>query len=289
MLFHPPGRRHGFRKLMLDPVRSAVELRLGGMVAASTGSWLDELVAITGAMPLASANSSTRRMSAARSTWRQPATNVPLDSLAVGAFLVRQFVTESESWSVGMSETARLHQPSAFYGVNSMSLGSDRIDADGTNAGFYERATSAEICAYYSRMLDRMLESGKVQVFPNSEYVGDSTVVSRISGQRVSDPTSGFRLYNAPAIALFARDYPHDYPEVEAVLMVHHHRLRMVEVPVRMFTRGGGVSSISSGKSFYYMVKVLLALFVGVDVFEDRTARIGDQSDRLVAAVVAGR
>jgi glycosyltransferase involved in cell wall biosynthesis len=89
-------------------------------------------------------------------------------------------------------------------------------------------------------------------------------ILSRISGQRVSDPTSGFRLYNAPAIALFARDYPHDYPEVEAVLMVHHHRLRMVEVPVRMFSRGGGVSSISTGKSAYYMVKVLLALFVGL-------------------------
>jgi glycosyltransferase involved in cell wall biosynthesis len=89
-------------------------------------------------------------------------------------------------------------------------------------------------------------------------------ILSRIMRQRVSDPTSGFRLYNAPAIALFARDYPHDYPEVEAVLMVHHHRLRMVEVPVRMFLRGGGVSSISSGKSAYYMVKVLLALFVGL-------------------------
>ena len=50
-------------------------------------------------------------------------------------------------------------------------------------------------------------------------------------GQRVSDPTSGFRLYNRRAIGLFARDYPHDYPEVEAVLMLHHHRLRMREVP----------------------------------------------------------
>ena len=89
-------------------------------------------------------------------------------------------------------------------------------------------------------------------------------ILSRIMRQRVSDPTSGFRLYNARAIALFARDYPHDYPEVEAVLMVHHHRLRMVEVPVRMFLRNGGVSSIGSGKSAYYMVKVLLALFVGL-------------------------
>jgi glycosyltransferase involved in cell wall biosynthesis len=89
-------------------------------------------------------------------------------------------------------------------------------------------------------------------------------LLSRLIGSRVSDPTSGFRLYNRRAIRLFARDYPHDYPEVEAVLMLHHHRLSMREVPVRMFQRGGGVSSISNGKSAYYMLKVLLALFVGL-------------------------
>jgi glycosyltransferase involved in cell wall biosynthesis len=89
-------------------------------------------------------------------------------------------------------------------------------------------------------------------------------LLSRIVGQRVSDPTSGFRLYNRRAIELFARDYPHDYPEVEAVLMLHFHRLRMRETPVQMYERGGGVSSIRSGKSIYYMIKVLLAMFVGL-------------------------
>jgi glycosyltransferase involved in cell wall biosynthesis len=91
-----------------------------------------------------------------------------------------------------------------------------------------------------------------------------AVLLSRISGQRITDPTSGFRLYNRRAISLFARDYPHDYPEVEAILMVHFHQLAMREVPVRMFQRGGGVSSISSGKSLYYMVKVLLAIFIGL-------------------------
>jgi glycosyltransferase involved in cell wall biosynthesis len=89
-------------------------------------------------------------------------------------------------------------------------------------------------------------------------------LLSRMVDGRVSDPTSGFRLYNRRAIELFAGDYPHDYPEVEAVLMLHHHRLRVMEVPVRMHQRGGGVSSIRSGKSAYYMIKVLLALFVGL-------------------------
>ena len=89
-------------------------------------------------------------------------------------------------------------------------------------------------------------------------------LLSHIVSGPVSDPTSGFRLYNRRAIELFARDYPHDFPEVEAVLMLHHHRLKMREVPVRMYERGGGRSSISTGKSAYYMIKVLLALMMGL-------------------------
>jgi glycosyltransferase involved in cell wall biosynthesis len=89
-------------------------------------------------------------------------------------------------------------------------------------------------------------------------------LLSRLVGMHVSDPTSGFRLYNRRAIQLFAHHYPHDYPEVEAVLLLHYHHLRMRETPVRMYMRGGGTSSITTGKSAYYMFKVLLALFVGL-------------------------
>jgi glycosyltransferase involved in cell wall biosynthesis len=109
-------------------------------------------------------------------------------------------------------------------------------------------------------------------------------LLSRFVRERVSDPTSGFRLYNRRAIELFARDYPHDYPEVEAVLMLHHHRLRMTEVPVRMFARGGGVSSIGAGKSAYYMIKVLLALFVGLA----RARPVVDPGDRAPVAAEHG-
>jgi glycosyltransferase involved in cell wall biosynthesis len=89
-------------------------------------------------------------------------------------------------------------------------------------------------------------------------------VLSRIVGQRVSDPTSGFRLYNQRAIRLFARDYPPDYPEVEAVLMLHANRLRMAEVPVLMHRRRNGRSSITKTRSLYYMVKVSLAVLVAL-------------------------
>ena len=95
-------------------------------------------------------------------------------------------------------------------------------------------------------------------------------LLSTFLRQRITDPTSGFRLYNRRAIELFASDYPHDYPEVEVVMMLHQHRLKMKEVPVKMNLREEGVSSISTSKSAYYMVKVLLALFVGLLRTRDR-------------------
>src|SRR4029079_19269535 len=70
----------------------------------------------------------------------------------------------------------RLHQPSAFYGVNSRVLGSNSIDESGPNAGFYERATAAEILDYYDRVLvDHLLPSGRVHFYGMSDYVGDAS------------------------------------------------------------------------------------------------------------------
>ncbi|HET9889891.1 MAG TPA: NAD(P)-binding protein [Mycobacterium sp.] len=68
----------------------------------------------------------------------------------------------------------RLHQPSAFYGVNSSRLGSDTVDQVGWNRGLYELATAGEICAYYDRIMRReWLPTGRVSYFPMSEYSGD--------------------------------------------------------------------------------------------------------------------
>jgi glycosyltransferase involved in cell wall biosynthesis len=91
-----------------------------------------------------------------------------------------------------------------------------------------------------------------------------ASVVSAVVRQKVTDTTSGFRAVNRKGIALFAADYPHDYPEVEATVMCVKHKLRLKEVPVEMRERGGGASSITALRSVYYMTKVLLAIFVGL-------------------------
>jgi glycosyltransferase involved in cell wall biosynthesis len=112
----------------------------------------------------------------------------------------------------------------------------------------------------------RFLEDPGYKV-PIGRRIGNlifSVVLTLIVRQRITDPTSGFRMTNRRGIELFARDYPHDYPEVEALLMLNAHRLRIHEVPVRMNARGFGRSSIDYPRSAYYMVKVLLAIFVGL-------------------------
>jgi glycosyltransferase involved in cell wall biosynthesis len=89
-------------------------------------------------------------------------------------------------------------------------------------------------------------------------------VVSLLTRQRVTDTTSGFQACNRKAIRLFAGDYPHDYPEVEATVMVFKHRLRLTEVPVSMREREAGRSSIGGLWSVYYAIKVLLAVFIAL-------------------------
>ena len=79
----------------------------------------------------------------------------------------------------------RLHQASSFYGVGSTLLGSGSLQREGPEAGLHQRATAAEICAYYERVLnEQLVPSGLVQFHPNCEYLGDGSFVSRLSGER---------------------------------------------------------------------------------------------------------
>ena len=77
----------------------------------------------------------------------------------------------------------RLHQSSCFYGVASTLLGGGQLQQRGPEQGLQERATQPEICAYYAKVLDRLIDTGRVEFFPNTEYVGDRTFVSRVSGE----------------------------------------------------------------------------------------------------------
>lgn len=89
-------------------------------------------------------------------------------------------------------------------------------------------------------------------------------IVSLVTGERCTDPTSGFRASNRRTIRLCAREYPHDYPEPEAVVMLRRAGLRVREIPVQMSARYAGRSSITPLRSGYYMIKVILAILISL-------------------------
>lgn len=135
-----------------------------------------------------------------------------------------------------------------------------------------------------SRLVERV-QNGTADVIIGSRYVADtdyrpsfgrrvgksllSRLVDALIGGGITDTTSGFRAANRKAIRVFARHYPDDYPEAEALVILHMAGLKAAEVPVDMAPRQGGVTSISPRHAAYYMVKVGLAIFV--DIFRKFT------------------
>ena len=91
-----------------------------------------------------------------------------------------------------------------------------------------------------------------------------------ILGKTVHDPTSGFVGVKRTALAIFSRSFPLEYPEIEALVVLQRKRFRFEEVPCRMRERRGGRSSITAGRSLYYIVHVMLGVFVNILRFEGR-------------------
>jgi len=135
---------------------------------------------------------------------------------------------------------------------------------------------------YQIKNLITPLLEGKADIAAGSRFLGNfgyrssiprqigiilfSGILTAITKTRFTDPTCGFRAINKRAIKSFSAYYPHDYPEVEVLVLAHKKGLKMREVPIRIYKRKEGSSSIGFFGSFYYTVKVLLAIFV--DLFK---------------------
>jgi len=87
-------------------------------------------------------------------------------------------------------------------------------------------------------------------------------LVNLTTGYRVTDPTSGFFAINQRLIGFYSDHYPSDYPEVDAYILMHRLKSRAIEVPVRMYERAEGKSSITTYRAVYYMVKVTLSYII---------------------------
>jgi glycosyltransferase involved in cell wall biosynthesis len=133
--------------------------------------------------------------------------------------------------------------------------------------------------AYVALIRDTLLNSG-AQMVIGSRYIdgqGKHTSAARgigivffrwflgmVLGKKVHDPTSGFVGVNRQALEVFARSFPLEYPEIEALVVLQRLTFRFEEVPVKMRARMAGTSTITAIRSFYYVLHVLLGVLVNI-------------------------
>ena len=131
--------------------------------------------------------------------------------------------------------------------------------------------------SYLEKMLP-VLESGEADIVIGSRFIDKegfqssyfrrmgikflSGLIWVCTGKKIKDVTSGFRVVNKRFIDIYARHYPTDYPEPEAIISAIMNRGKIKEIPVVMQERISGDSSINLLRSVYYMVKVTLAIIV---------------------------
>lgn len=141
-----------------------------------------------------------------------------------------------------------------------------QVDADGQHDVSYLKALAARMERENADMVigSRFINNeGFQSTFMRRVGINYFTkLIKMITGQTITDPTSGFRLTNSKVIALFANTYPTDYPEPESIVFLLKRNLHVVEEPVKMKERQGGVSSIRMKSSVYYMIKVTLAILI---------------------------
>ncbi len=90
-----------------------------------------------------------------------------------------------------------------------------------------------------------------------------SFVLKILSGKKIADVTTGFQLVSPRVAALFAKEYPHDYPDAQVLLLLSMTGFRIKEVPIVVKQRTSGTSMHGGPiKSLVYPIRNVLAIFV---------------------------
>jgi len=141
-----------------------------------------------------------------------------------------------------------------------------QVDGDGQHDSIYLRTLLQPLISEKADLVigSRYIEKNGFQS-TRMRRVGSryfNTLIWIITGQRFTDPTSGFRACNKKVIAEFFRAYPKDYPEPESIVAIKRKGYVIEELPVKMKERPTGVSSIYHVRSIYYMIKVSVAIII---------------------------
>lgn len=132
----------------------------------------------------------------------------------------------------------------------------------------------------YVKTICKPIIDGKASMVIGSRFIDDTTsdfkssksrriginIISKVikfkTNIKVYDTTSGFRAVNREIIELFSQKYPVEYPEPISTVEVLSNKYKVAEVPVKMKEREGGVSSITSWKTIYYMFNVIISMLI---------------------------
>ena len=125
----------------------------------------------------------------------------------------------------------------------------------------YTAENNLDLCIG-SRYLDLSAEGFRSTPMRRLGIMFFSKLIMTLTGGKIKDTTSGFRVYGARVLKLFSKHYPTDYPEPESVSWCFRNKLNVGEFSVEMNERQGGISSISNLNSLFYMVKVTIAIFI---------------------------
>ena len=151
-----------------------------------------------------------------------------------------------------------------------------QMDADGQHDPQYISQLVAKIeegndFVIGSRFLEKEgFQSTLIRRMGINLYAG---IIKLLTKKKITDTTSGYRAAGKKIIALFARNYPVDYPEPETNAFIAKNNFKIVEIPMKMKQRDSGVSSITPIKSIYYAVKVGLAVMLSC-IFKNREVEV---------------
>ena len=91
-----------------------------------------------------------------------------------------------------------------------------------------------------------------------------SGLVGMITGQKVTDSTSGFQALNRKAFGYFSKldNFPYDYPDADTLLTLYFAGLKFKEVPVVMRERKFGQSMTAGLASMVYVAKMFISILI---------------------------
>ncbi|MBI5115852.1 glycosyltransferase family 2 protein [Candidatus Poribacteria bacterium] len=144
-----------------------------------------------------------------------------------------------------------------------------QIDADGQHDPSYILRLIEPVCENRADVVigSRFLGEGNYEM-PFARRCGSiifSKITTILTGQKVTDPTSGFRAISRKAFAFCARDiYPSDFPDADVLIMLKKAGFRVIEVPVKMRPSAGNKTMHSGLRTVYYVFKMFLSIFVTV-------------------------